>query len=79
VGGLRHDLLRYELVLRLVGASVDDFLRVGGPDRGQGFELFPDGRRECAIKDCNGYLLAFSEPVCMPASQPDLRVEESPK
>jgi hypothetical protein len=76
---LRHNLLRYELVLGLVGPTVDDLQRVGGPDNGQGFELFPDGRREFAIKDCNGYLLAFSEPVCMPASQPDLRVEESPK
>jgi hypothetical protein len=76
---LRHDLLGNELVLRFVGAPVDDLLRVCGSDGGEGFELFPDGRREFAIKDCNGYLLAFSEPVCMPASQPDLRVEESPK
>jgi len=44
-----------------------------------GPEIYSYGRRELAIKDCNGYLLAFSEPVCTPASQSDLRVEETPK
>jgi len=28
-----------------------------------GPEVYSYGRREFAIKDCNGYLLAFSEPV----------------
>jgi catechol 2,3-dioxygenase-like lactoylglutathione lyase family enzyme len=28
-----------------------------------GPEIYSYGRREFAIKDCNGYLLAFSEPV----------------
>jgi len=28
-----------------------------------GPELYPYGRYEFAIKDCNGYLLAFSEPL----------------
>jgi hypothetical protein len=28
-----------------------------------GPKVYSYGRREFAIKDCNGYLLAFSEPV----------------
>ena len=39
VGRLRHDLLRDQLVLRLVGTPVDDLLGVGVADAWQGLEL----------------------------------------
>src|SRR6185503_3485248 len=44
VGGLRHDLLRDQLVLPLVWPVVDDLLRVGIPDAGHRLQLVRRGR-----------------------------------